>query len=322
MRVVQATKFGGPEVLVPSEAAEPVAGPSQVVVEVSVAPVLFLDTQIRSGSARAWFPATPPYVPGRGVAGAVSSVGAGVDPDWVGCRVVADTADGGYLERAVVAVEGLIAVPEGLGMAEAAALLHDGRTAVSLIGQAHLRAGERVLVLGAGGGLGSLLVQLAHRAGARVIGAARGRQKLDLAEQLGADAVVDYSQSGWLEQVLTDTGGAGADMVFDGVGGEIGRTAFAVTAHGGRFSAHGTPGGGFASIDLQEAGRRDITVRGIEHVQFAPADARRITEWAMSEAAAGRIRPVIGQTFPLEQAADAHRAIEARDVIGKTLLVI
>jgi NADPH2:quinone reductase len=322
MRVVQATKFGGPEVLVPSEAAEPVAGPSQVVVEVSVAPVLFLDTQIRSGSARAWFPATPPYVPGRGVAGAVSSVGAGVDPDWVGCRVVADTADGGYLERAVVAVEGLIAVPEGLGMAEAAALLHDGRTAVSLIGQAHLRAGERVHVLGAGGGLGSLLVQLAHRAGARVIGAARGRQKLDLAEQLGADAVVDYSQSGWLEQVLADTGGAGADMVFDGVGGEIGRTAFAVTAHGGRFSAHGTPGGGFASIDLQEAGRRDITVRGIEHVQFAPADARRLTERAMSEAAAGRIRPVIGQTFPLEQAADAHRAIEARDVIGKTLLVI
>jgi NADPH:quinone reductase len=322
MRVVQATKFGGPEVLVPSEAPEPVAGPGHVVVEVSVAPVLFLDTQIRSGSARAWFPVTPPYVPGRGVAGVVGSVGAGVDPDWVGCRVIADAADGGYLERAVVAVEGLIAVPEGLGMAEAAALLHDGRTAVSLIDQAHLRAGERVLVLGAGGGLGSLLVQLAHRGGARVIGAARGRQKLDLAEQLGADAVVDYSQSGWLEQVLGDTGGAGPDMVFDGVGGEMGRTAFEVTARGGQFSAHGTPGGGFASIDVQEAGRRDITVRGIEHVQFAPADATRLTERAMSEAAAGRIRPVIGQTFPLEQAADAHRAIEDRDGIGKTLLVI
>jgi NADPH2:quinone reductase len=207
-------------------------------------------------------------------------------------------------------------------MAEAAALLHDGRTAVSLTDEASIRAGELVLVLGAAGGLGSLLVQLAHRAGARVIGAARGKQKLDLARQLGADAAIDYSQSSWPEQVLANTGGAGADMVFDGVGGEIGRTAFAVTAHGGRFSAHGTPGGGFASIDLQEAGRRDITVRGIEHVQFAPADARRLTERAMSEAAAGRIRPVIGQTFPLEQAADAHRAIEARDVIGKTLLVI
>jgi NADPH2:quinone reductase len=179
-----------------------------------------------------------------------------------------------------------------------------------------------VLVLGAGGGLGSLLVQLAHGAGARVIGAARGKRKLDLAKELGADAVVDYSQSNWPEQVLADTGGAGADMVFDGVGGEIGRAAFEVTARGGQFSAHGTPGGGFASIDPGDAGRRDITVRGIEHVQFAPADARRLTERAMSEAAAGQIRPIIGQRFPLEQAADAHRAIEARDVIGKTLLVI
>jgi NADPH:quinone reductase len=323
MRVVRAAEFGGPEVLVPGEAPEPVAGPGQVVVEVSVAPVLFLDTQIRSGLARAWFPVTTPYVPGRGVAGQVSSVGTGVEPDWLGRRVVADTAEGGgYLERAVVAVDALIAVPQGLGMAEAAALLHDGRTAVSLIDQAHLRAGEQVLVLGAGGGLGSLLVQLAHGAGARVIGAARGKRKLNLAEELGADAVVDYSQSGWPEQVLAGTGGAGANTVFDGVGGEIGRSAFEVTARGGQISAHGTPGGGFAPIDRREAGRRDITVRGIEHVQFARADARRLTERAMSEAAAGRIRPIIGQRFPLDQAEDAHRAIEARDVIGKTLLVI
>jgi NADPH:quinone reductase len=323
MRVVRATKFGGPEVLVPGRAPEPAAGPGQVVVDVSVAPVLFLDTQIRSGSARAWFPVTPPYVPGRGVAGVVSSVGAGVVPDWLGRRVVADTAEGGgYLERAAVSAEGLITVPGGLGMAEAAALLHDGRTAVSLVDQAGLRAGEWVLVLGAGGGLGSLLVQLAHGAGARVIGAARGKRKLDLARGLGADAVVDYSQSGWPEQVLGETGGVGAAMVFDGVGGEIGRAAFEVTARGGRFSAHGTPGGGFAPISAQEAGRREITVRGIEHVQFAQADAWRLTELAMSEAAAGRIRPVIGQTFPLEQAADAHRVIEARDAVGKTLLVI
>ena len=171
------------------KAPEPAAGPGQVVAEVSIAPVLFLDTQIRSGLARAWFPVTTPYVPGCGVAGQVSPVGAGVDPDWVGRRVVAYTAEGGgYLERAVVAVDGLIAVPGGLGMAEAAALLHDGRTAVSLIDQARLRAGEWVLVLGAGGGLGSLVVQLAHGAGARVIGSARGKQKRNLAEELGADA--------------------------------------------------------------------------------------------------------------------------------------
>jgi NADPH2:quinone reductase len=91
---------------------------------------------------------------------------------------------------------------------------------------------------------------------------------------------------------------------------------------GGRFSAHGAPSGGFAEIDPQEAERRAVTVRGIEHVQFAPADGRQHTERALSEAAAGRIRPVIGQTFPLERAADAHAAIEARAVIGKTLLLI
>jgi NADPH2:quinone reductase len=214
MRIVQVTEFGGPEVLAVSEAPEPSAGPGQVVVDVLVAPVLFLDTQIRSGSARDWFAATLPYVPG-----------------------------------------------------------------------ADLRAEEWVLALGAGGGLGSLLIQLAHNAGARVIGAARGKEKLNLAQESGADAVVDYSESGWPEQILAVTGGAGPSTVFDGVGGEIGKAAFAITALGGRFSAHGAPSGGFAQIDRQEAERRD-------------------------------------QTFPLKRAADAHPAIEARDVIGKTLLVI
>jgi NADPH:quinone reductase len=322
MRVIQVSEFGGPEVLVPSDAPEPIAGPGQAVVAVSIAPVLFLDTQIRSGSGRAWFPTTLPYVPGAGIAGEVASVGDGVAAAWVGRRVVAGTADGGYLQQTLVAADCLIAVPDGLGLAEAAALLHDGRTAVSLIDQADLGADQWVLVLGAGGGLGSLLVQLAHRAGARVIAAASGKQKLDLARELGADVTVDYSQPGWTKEVLDRTDGVGPAVVFDGIGGEIGQSAFEVTARGGQFSAHGAPSGGFAQIDRPAAERREITLRGIEHVQFAPAEGKVLTERAMSEAAAGRIRPTIGQTFPLERAADAHRAIEARQVIGKTLLVI
>jgi NADPH2:quinone reductase len=94
-----------------------------------------------------------------------------------------------------------------------------------------------------------------------------------------------------------------------------------ITADGGRFSAHGSPSGGFAVIDPQESQRRGITVRGIEQVQFAPARRHSLTAQALAEAAAGRIRPVIGQTFPLDQAADAHRAIESRSVTGKTLLL-
>jgi NADPH2:quinone reductase len=133
--------------------------------------------------------------------------------------------------------------------------------------------------------------------------------------------VVDYSEPGWTSLVRDATGGAGADVVFDGAGGEIGRAAFEVTAHGGRFSAHGAPSGGFAVLDPDERARREVTVRGIEHLQLAPDDMRRMLARALSEAAAGRMRPVIGQTFPLERAADAHTAIEARAVVGRTLLL-
>jgi NADPH2:quinone reductase len=121
--------------------------------------------------------------------------------------------------------------------------------------------------------------------------------------------------------VLDATGGPGPDVVFDGAGGEVGRAAFDITAPGGRFSAHGGPSGGFTDVDQHDAERRRITVRGIDQVQYRPADLKHMTERALSEAAAGRIRPVIGRTFPLVQAAAAHAAMEAREVIGKTLLL-
>jgi NADPH2:quinone reductase len=109
------------------------------------------------------------------------------------------------------------------------------------------------------------------------------------------------------------------EVVFDGAGGRLGRAAFDVTADGGRLSAHGVSDGGFASIDAQEAGRRWITVQPI--AQYQPAEFRRLAATALAEAAAGRITPVIGQTFPLERAADAHAAIEGRNAIAKTLLL-
>jgi NADPH2:quinone reductase len=323
MRVVRAMAFGGPEVLVTSEVPTPVAGAGQVVVDVAVADVLFVEAKIRQGWGREYFTVTPPYVPGGAVAGQVSLVGDGVDPGWVGRPVVAHTGGGGgYAEQVVVPAERLIPVPDGLGLREATALLHDGPTALGVFEGAEIKPGEWVLVTAAGGGLGILLVQLAHAAGARVIAAARGERKLDLARELGADVVVDYSAPDWTARVREATGGAGPDVVFDGAGGQIGRAAFEVTAPGGRFSAHGAPSGTFAEIDPEQARRREIRVRGIEQVQFTPADQKRLAERALTEAAAGRIRPVIGETFPLERAADAHAAIEARGVVGKTLLLI
>jgi NADPH:quinone reductase len=322
MRAIEAVGFGGPEVLGVRQLPDPVAGAGEVVIDVAVAPVLFLDTQIRAGLARDWFPVRPPYVPGRGVAGSVGSVGTDVEPAWAGRRVLADTPAGGYLEQAVVPADRLIPVPDGVDLADAAALLHDGRTAFALVRATVPQAGEWVLVVGAAGGLGVLLVQLARQAGARVIGAARGEKKLALITESGADAVVDYSRPDWVRQAVRITGGAGPSLVLDGVGGDIGRAAFDMTANGGRFSAHGTPGGGFAPISQRDASERGISVLGIDRVQLEPAEVTRLTSLALAEAASGRIKPVIGQTFSLDRAADAHRAIESRAGLGKTLLEV
>ncbi len=325
MRVIEVERFGGPEVLVAAEAPDPVAGPGQVVVEVAAADVLFLDTMIRGGRAAAFFDQRPPYVPGNGVAGRVAATGPGVDAGWVGRAVIAHTGErggnGGYAERAAVPVDALVPLPDGVGPREAAALLHDGATALGLFEATPVRAEQWVLITAAAGGMGLLLVQLARTAGARVVGAARGKRKLDLLEELGA-IPVDYSEPDWAERARAVTGGAGPDVVLDGAGGALGRAAFEITARGGWFSGHGAPAGGFAPVDAAEGESRGVTVRGIAQVQFAPEEARRLMARALSEAAEGRIRPVIGQTFPLERAADAHAAIEAREVIGKTLLTV
>jgi NADPH2:quinone reductase len=322
MRVVRATGFGGPEVLVPGMAPDPVPGAGQVLVEVSIAAVSFVHTQLRRGITPGPPLPEPPYVPGASVAGRVSAVGPGVDSGWVDQRVVTHTASGlgGYAERAVSAVKALVAVPDGLDLRTAVALLDDGSTALGLVATAGVRAGEWVLVEAAAGGVGGLLVQLARAAGARVVGVARGAAKLGHARELGAEAVVDYAEPGWPERVCAAIGGRGPDVVFDGVGGHIGRSAFELTTRGGRMSVHGAASGTATVIDPSEAQRRGVTVIGIEQLRGFGAGAKPRTQRMLAEAAAGRVRAAIGQAVPLEEAATAHAAIEARTVLGKTLL--
>lgn len=321
MRVAQVKEFGGPEVLVTTGVPDPVAGPGEAVVAVSVVDTIFVETQIRSGAFGEHFAVQPPYVPGGGIAGTVRAVGDGVDEAWIGRRVITSLGfSGGYAEQAVASAAKLVPVPDGLELREAAALVHDGVTATALLESTGLGAGDRVLILGASGGMGTLLVQLAKALGAEVVGVARGELKTSLVRELGADAVVDATSPDWVALARTALGPSGADVVLDGVGGDLGLTAFPLTADGGRFSAHGAPTGDFAPVDAAEAERRGIKLLGIGDVQLSDEEYARLAAKALTEAASGRLHPVIGGEFPLERASEAHAAIEGRGLRGKVLL--
>jgi NADPH:quinone reductase len=323
MRAVWLTAFGPPEVLVLGEAPDPRAGRGQVVLEVEAVGIPFVDTQVRAGnSPRPGSGPELPIVPGNAVGGTVVALGEGVDGELMGSRVVATTGgSGAYAERVAVAADGLIAVPSELALPEAVSLLADGRTALALIRAAQLTPGQSVLLTAAGGGVGTLLVQLARNAGAgSVIAAAGDDQKLALARELGATRTVNYRRVGWADEVRAITEGGSVDVIFDGVGGSIGRAAFELTARGGRFLIFGLSSGYATEASLRDVLQRGLTVVGGAQVR-SPADMRELSAEALSLAAAGELRPVIGQTFPLERAADAHAAIEARGTIGKTLLI-
>lgn len=307
MRAVMMRAYGGPEVLVAEEVPDPVPGPGQVLIEVAVAGVTFVETQVRAdrGPRRAELPA----ILGNGVASTVTAVGPGVADALTGARVVSTLGGyGGYAELAVASADDLIPIPDGLTPEHAVALLADGRTALGLFRAAAPRPGEWVLVEAAGGGVGSLLVQLSAAAGARVIGAASSAAKRELAAKLGAELTVDYTEPGWGERVR-DAAGA-LDVVFDGVGGEIGATAETLLRDGGRMCVHGMAGG-----PMTEPGPR------VTAVAWPATGLRELSRAALEEAAAGRLRPTIGLTLPLGSAAEAHAAIEARRVTGKTLLI-
>jgi NADPH:quinone reductase len=247
-----------------------------------------------------------------------SAVGSAADTALIGQRVITSLrGTGGYAERVVADIAGLIDIPDELRTHEAVALLTDGRTALLLVRGAAIRPGETVLVEAAAGGVGSLLVQLARTAGAHIVGAAGGQRKLAVAHELGADVVVDYTDPSWTAGLRSRLGGV--DVVFDGVGGAIGRAAFELLRPGGRFCPFGMASGAFAPVSEADARARRVAL--IRRGRPTPEDLRESVQAALAEAVAGRLRPLIGQTFTLERAADAHAAMEQRTTIGKTLLL-
>ncbi|GAA0569393.1 zinc-binding dehydrogenase [Actinomadura livida] len=309
MRAVWLREFGGPEKLVPGDAPDPVPGEGEALIGVEFVNITFVETQMRAGASP--FPMKePPVILGNGVGGVVKAVGPGADAGLVGRRVVSGTGgSGAYAELVAVDAAGMLDVPDHLPLDEAVALLADGRTAVMMLQAVEPRPGERVLVEAAAGGVGTLLVQLAKAAGATVVAAAGGARKVEVALRQGADEAVDYREPGWANKV------DGVDVVLDGVGGDVAREAFTLLGDGGRMVSFGLASGEWADIPEDEAAKRGVK---LVRATATPEQLREFTRTALT----GNLKPVIGQRFPLERAADAHAAIEARETVGKTLLEV
>ena len=320
MRAVVVDRFGEPDVLVMSEADDPEPGAGQLVVAVRLAGVAFGDVMVRSGR----YPLPLPWIPGLEVAGEVVAAGPGADASLLGKTVVATTAGqrGGYAERACVTAAYAFPVPAGLALDVALAVFQAGALARGLLSAMRLQASDTVLITAAAGRIGSLLVQTAKAAGATVIGAA-SREKLASVKEFGVDHAVDYGAAGWPDQVRELTGGHGATLVLDAVGGATTTSALAATADGtGRIGLYGYASGTRPAVDVLAITRRGLTLSGPLGMVIREPDARQRddAEQALALAARGELTPRIHARFPLDQAADAHRELEARRSVGAIVL--
>jgi NADPH2:quinone reductase len=326
MRAIRLHAFGPAENLRYETVDDPVPGPGQVRIGVAAAGVHVIDTVIRSGRRQGPLPLPAlPAIPGREVAGVVDALGPGVDDGLLGRRVVAHlgAASGGYAELAVRDAEALHLIPDDLADDAAVAMIGTGRTAIGILETARLAADDVVLVTAAAGGLGSLLVQAARDAGATVVAAAGGEAKAARARELGATIAVDYSADDWGATVREALDGRDVTVALDGVGGALGRGALELLGPGGRLILFGFASGAPTQLSAGDLFARGLTASAAvgPRVLQRPGGLRDLEERALAAAATGRLIPVVGQRFPLAEAAAAHAAIEARATVGKTVLV-
>lgn len=332
MYAIRLHAFGPPENLRYEKVDDPEPGPGQARIAVAAAGVHLIDTTIRAGESTGLMPESAlrrmlpelPAIPGREVAGVVDAVGDGVDRSWLGRRVAVHLgfASGGYAELAVCDVEALLALPDGLSDAAGVAMLGTGRTALGILRLAQLTDADVVLVTAAAGGIGSLLVQAARNAGATTVGLAGGAAKLARVRELGAHAAVDYAEPGWIPAVREALGDREPTVALDGVGGELGRGALELLGPGGRLVMFGAASGDPIPLSAGDLFANGLTVSSaLGPLIRRPDRMRELSDAALAEAAAGRLEPLVGQSFPLAEVATAHTAVETRATVGKTVLV-
>ncbi|MEV5325528.1 zinc-binding dehydrogenase [Nonomuraea sp. N2-4H] len=324
MHAVVLHSFGPAENLRYEVVPDPEPGPGQVRIAVKAAGVHFIETVMRSGATGGIMPPLPelPTIFGGEVAGRVDAVGPDVDPSWIGRDVVTSGGrPGGYAELAVADVTALHPLPEGMDHVTAAAMIVTGATTMHFLDVAALTSADVVLVTSAAGGIGRLVVQYARRIGATVVGAAGGPAKVAAVRDLGADLAVDYNQPGWDEEVAGHLGGRKVTAVLDGVGGDKGRAAFGLLADGGRYVTIGNASrADFWPADEELYARGLTATSALQLLHEHPEKRPEYESRALAAAADGTLVPAV-QTFPLEQAAQAHAALESRRTTGKVVLV-
>jgi NADPH2:quinone reductase len=320
MKAICVSHTGGPEVMELVEVPTPQPKPNEAVVKVSVAGVNSIDAQFRDGRLR-----TPlPFIPGQEGAGIVASVGPQAKFLKAGDRVAWSGTLGSYAEY-IAAPEGhLVSIPAPISDEQAVAAMMHGLTAHYLVNDAHkLKAGETALIHAAAGGVGLLLVQFAHAIGARVIGTVSSDEKAQLAREAGADEVVVFTKNDFESEVKRLTGGKGVDVVYDGVGKDTFEKNLNVMRLRGMLVLYGMSSGPVPPVDpakLSEKGSLYMARTSLAHFTATRDELLARTGALFSLIEAGKLKVQIAKTYPLAEAAQAHRDLEGRKITGKLLL--
>lgn len=322
MKAIRVHSLGGPEVLTWEDVPDPQPGEGQALVRVEAAGLNYIDVYFRTGLYKA---PSLPFIPGQEAAGTVVAAGPGVTEVAAGDRVAYAGVQGSYAGLAVVPAARLVKVPEGVTTRQAAAAMLQGMTAHYLAVSTYpLKSGDVCLVHAAAGGAGQLLCQIAKLRGARVFGTVSTEEKARIAREAGADEVILYSRQDFSVEAKRLNGGKGVDVIYDGVGRTTFDKGLDTLRPRGMMVLYGQASGPVPPFDpsiLNQKGSLYLTRPSMGHY----VATREELTWRAGEVlgwiAEGKLRLSIDREFPLERAADAHRALEGRETTGKVLLV-
>ena len=322
MNAIRVHEFGGPEVLRQEDLPLPEPGLGQIRLKVQAVGVNFIDIYQRTGQYRGALP----FTLGQEAAGVVDAVGEGATDFRVGDRAGYTSVQGSYAEYAVVPASLAVSIPSGIDFEQAAAVLLQGYTAHYLTYSTYpLRAGETALVHAAAGGLGLLVVQMAKRIGARVIGTVSTEDKARLAREMGADEVILYTQQDFEAETKRLTEGRGVDVVYDSVGRTTFEHSLNCLRRRGTLVLCGQSSGAVAPLDpqvLNAKGSLYLTRPTLMHyIMDRPELLQRAAD-VFGWLAAGKLKVRIDQRYPLAAAAEAQRHLESRQVLGKVILLV